>query len=66
MNKILNKAPNIIKHIYALFFILIGWEIFAFDNFTIMKNDFSLPKVIVGKAPKENVAEVKKYKSPLN
>ncbi len=28
----LEKAPKIIRHIYALFLILIGWMIFAFDD----------------------------------
>lgn len=28
----LDKLPNMFKHIYALFFILIGWCIFAFDD----------------------------------
>ena len=28
----IDKLPNILKHIYALFFIVLGWAIFAFDN----------------------------------
>lgn len=32
LKKYLDKLPNVIKHIYAIFFILIGWCIFAFDD----------------------------------
>ncbi len=32
LKKYLDKLPNMFKHIYALFFILIGWCIFAFDD----------------------------------
>lgn len=31
-NKLLDKLPNFLKHIYALFFIVVGWLIFAFDD----------------------------------
>ena len=31
-NKWLDKLPNVFRHIYALFFIMIGWLIFAFDD----------------------------------
>lgn len=32
LKKYLDKLPGVIKHIYAIFFILIGWCIFAFDD----------------------------------
>ena len=32
LNKLLNKLPNILKHIYALFFIIVGWSIFYFTD----------------------------------
>ena len=32
--KALNKAPKFIGHIYALFTVLIGWVLFAFDDFS--------------------------------
>ena len=35
---LLKKLPNIFSHFYALFFILIGWTIFAFDDFQMLKN----------------------------
>jgi len=31
--KLLNRLPNFIRHIYAVFLILIGWVIFSFENF---------------------------------
>lgn len=34
----LKKLPEIISHIYALFFIWIGWVIFAFDDFSKASN----------------------------
>lgn len=37
LKKVLEKMPNILKHIYALFFIIIGWLIFAFDDITLLK-----------------------------
>ena len=33
LGKILEKIPRFFSHVYAIFFILIGWTIFAFDNF---------------------------------
>lgn len=32
LNKVLNKCPSFINHIYALWFIVLGWVIFAFDD----------------------------------
>lgn len=32
--KYLEKLPSIMRHVYALFFILIGWTIFYFEDFT--------------------------------
>jgi len=36
LNKYLEKAPNILKHIYSIFFILIGWLIFAFEDVSLI------------------------------
>ncbi|MBR4012680.1 MAG: MBOAT family protein [Clostridia bacterium] len=33
--KVLEKAPRVVSHLYALFFILIGWLIFASDGGTL-------------------------------
>ena len=33
LNTILKRLPRIITHIYALFFIIIGWAIFYFTDF---------------------------------
>lgn len=41
LNKVLNKVPNIINHIYALFIILIGWVIFRCDTLSTMKEMFT-------------------------
>lgn len=38
LKNFLDKAPNIIKHIYSLFLILIGWLIFAFDDMSMLVN----------------------------
>ncbi len=38
--KLLNKAPAFISHIYALFFIIIGWVIFYFEDMTQMGQFF--------------------------
>ena len=32
MNSILNKIPKILRHIYTLFFVVIGWSIFYFTD----------------------------------
>ena len=32
LGRILQKAPKILQHLYALFLIMIGWAIFSFDN----------------------------------
>lgn len=36
--KILKKIPKILRHIYALFFIIIGWVIFACEDFETLGN----------------------------
>lgn len=40
--KWLNQVPSIIRHIYTLFLLLIGWGLFAFDNFTYLKAYFKV------------------------
>ena len=40
--KWLNQFPTIIRHIYTLFLLLIGWGLFAFDNFTHLKAYFKV------------------------
>ncbi len=32
LNSVLNKIPNILRHIYTLFFVVIGWSIFYFTD----------------------------------
>jgi len=32
LGKLLEKMPKVVSHLYALFFIVIGWLIFAFEN----------------------------------
>ncbi len=34
--KLLKKAPSFVSHIYALFFIMIGWAIFNFDDMSAL------------------------------
>lgn len=34
---LLKKLPSFFQHLYALFFILIGWLLFAFDDFTLLQ-----------------------------
>lgn len=34
--KYLDKLPSVIRHIYALFFIMLGWTIFYFEDFSEM------------------------------
>jgi len=36
LKKVLEKLPNALKHIYALFLILVGWLIFAFDDVNLL------------------------------
>ena len=36
IKKLLLKLPSFLKHIYAIILILIGWVIFAFDDFNIV------------------------------
>ncbi len=40
MLKALEKMPSIVKHAYALFLILIGWAIFAFDDMGMLVSFF--------------------------
>ena len=35
MLKVLEKLPNVFKHIYTLFLVLISWAIFAFDDLNL-------------------------------
>ena len=35
--KYLDKLPSFLRHIYAIFFIMIGWFLFAFDDFEMLK-----------------------------
>jgi len=37
LNNLLNKVPKFLRHIYALFFIIIGWSIFYFTEFKNLK-----------------------------
>ncbi len=36
LKNVLAKLPNILKHIYSLILILIGWLLFAFEDFTTL------------------------------
>lgn len=49
LNKILTRLPNVVRHIYTLFIIIIGWVIFAFDDIELlsryMKYLFGIGKV---------------------
>lgn len=40
--KWLNKGPAFIRHIYTLFLLLIGWGLFAFDNFEKLSQYFKV------------------------
>ena len=40
--KLLDKLPSIIKHVYALFFIILGWTLFYFEDFTALSAQLSL------------------------
>ena len=46
LGKLLQKIPAVFSHLYALFFINLGWVIFAYDNLsdlgTVLKNMFGL------------------------
>ncbi len=41
LSKLLSKLPSVIKHIYALFFIVVGWAIFDFTDMGQMGEFFS-------------------------
>lgn len=41
IGKYLEKLPKVLKHIYSLFFILIGWLIFFCDDLSLLGNYFS-------------------------
>ena len=36
----LKKAPAVLQHAYALFFVLFGWALFAIEDFTVLGNFF--------------------------
>lgn len=38
----LNKSSSIFRHIYTIFLLLIGWGLFAFDNFEQLSNYFKV------------------------
>ena len=38
----LDKLPNIFKHLYAIFFIIIGWLLFAFDDLNVLSEYASI------------------------
>ena len=40
--KYLQKGPAIISHIYTLFLVIIGWGLFAFEDFQLLRNYFSV------------------------
>lgn len=40
LNKVLDKMPSIVKHIYVLFIVVIGWTIFRNENFNDLKEVF--------------------------
>ena len=37
LKRFLEKLPSFLKHVYAIFFILVGWLIFAFDDMSLLK-----------------------------
>lgn len=41
LNKFLDKLPNILKHIYTLFLVLIGWGIFSIDDMNLLSVYFN-------------------------
>lgn len=41
LKKLLDKTPNIIRHIYVLIIVLIGWTIFRNENLANLKDVFS-------------------------
>jgi alginate O-acetyltransferase complex protein AlgI len=41
IGKYIEKLPNALQHIYALFFIILGWTIFYFEDFGQFTNYFS-------------------------
>ena len=50
--KYLEKLPSLLKHIYALFLILLGWTIFYFEDFgqfwAYLTSMFTLKNGIIG------------------
>ena len=57
-NKVLAKTPNVIRHIYTLFIVLIGWVIFRCESldsiktmftsmFTLKITEFSLNELLI-------------------
>lgn len=45
--KQIEKLPNILRHIYCLFFVLLGWNLFAFDS---LENGLEFMKSLFGMA----------------
>ena len=43
MSKVLEKLPKVLRHVYALFFILIGWLIFFSDDMSLLTK--YIPKI---------------------
>ncbi len=37
LKRFLEKLPSFLKHVYAIFLILVGWLIFAFDDMSLLK-----------------------------
>jgi alginate O-acetyltransferase complex protein AlgI len=34
--KVLEKTPNVLRHIYAMFIVLLGWALFYFEDMTAL------------------------------
>lgn len=41
LNKVIEKMPNLLKHIYVLFIVIIGWTIFRNESLSSLKEVFS-------------------------
>ena len=41
LGKLLNKLPNVLKHIYVMFIVITGWTIFRNESFNEIKDVFS-------------------------
>ena len=40
--KFIDKIPKIIRWVYSMFVVLVGWMIFYFEDFSAMKSAFSV------------------------